>query len=241
METESNDLLADQGHDLADPGTVAVQDHRSIERDLVGELAESLDKPFHAAVKFQVVILDIGHHGDGGKEFQEAAVRLVGLGDQVARRAELGAAAFNLKPAADHVRGIEAGLGQDGGEHGGGRGLAVRPGHGQGKLHAHQLGQHLGAGDDRQLAAQRFEDLDIVLGDGAGIDQGFGRPDIGGGVADGDAHAQASQSAHGIVLGDVRAADLETHVVQDLGNARHARAADAGEMDLLDAAGFNHW
>ncbi len=239
-EAEGDDLLADQRHDAAHVGVVVVQDHRPVEGDLVGELPEGLDQVLHPPVEFQVVVLDVGHHGDAGEQPQEAAVRLVGLGDQVARGAQLGAAALDLQPAADHVGGVEAGLGQYRGQHGGGGGLAVRAGDGQGELHAHQLGQHLGARDDRQLVPQRRQDLDVVLGDGAGVDQRLGVPDVGGGVADGDAHAQGAQAAHGVVLGDIRAADLEAHVQQHLGDAGHARAADAGEVDLLDAAGFNH-
>ena len=44
---------------------------------------------------------------------------------------------------------IEAGLAEHGGEQRGGRGLAVRAGDRDAALEAHELGEHLGARNDR--------------------------------------------------------------------------------------------
>src|SRR5690606_11348215 len=71
--------------------------------------------------------------------------------------------------------------------------------------------------------------------DGGGRDQGARALDVLGRMADQDARAQRRQPPrHGGFL-DVGAADGIAQVQQDLGDAAHARAADADEMDVADA------
>ena len=79
-------------------------------------------------------------------------------------RAEAGVGAEGVDAAADDDGGVEAAAGEDGGDHAGGGGLAVHAGDGDAVLEAHQLGEHLGALDDGDLAGAGLEDLGIVAG-----------------------------------------------------------------------------
>ena len=116
-----------------------------------------------AAVEIQVVGVDVGDHGDGRRELQERAVRLVGLGHQELPLAQLGVGPQGVELAADDDGRVDAAVGQDRGHHGGGGGLAVGAGDGDAVLHAHQFGQHLGPRDDRDHPRLRLEDLRVVV------------------------------------------------------------------------------
>ncbi len=75
---------------------------------------------------------------------------------------ELGVGAERVDAAADNDRGIEAAGGENAGHHRGGGGLAVHAGDGDAVFEAHQLGQHLGALDDGNLAGVGFDHFGIV-------------------------------------------------------------------------------
>src|SRR5207244_3368845 len=133
--------------------------------------------------------------------------------------------------AAHHRGGIEAGVRDHGGDEAGGGGLAVAAGDGHALLEAHQLGQHLGAGDDGDAAGAGGADLGVRLAHGAGGDH---HVDVVGevafAVADGDAAAQLRQAAGDVALFQVGAADAIAQVEQQLGDAAHADAADPDEV-----------
>ena len=169
-----------------------------------------------------------------GESFRKRAVALVGLGDQILRLAEARVGAHGVDASADDDGGIEAAGGEHRGHHRSGGGLAVHAGDGDAVLQAHQLGQHLGALDDRDVRAVRFGDLGIVRGNRGTGDDDFGAGDIFGAMAFEHGCAQAGQP-----LGDggalqVGAGDLVAEIQQHLGDAAHADAADAYEMDALN-------
>jgi len=56
----------------------------------------------------------------------------------------------SLEQAADDHGGVQPGRVQDLRDHGCGGGLTVGPGYGNGVFDPHELGQHLGPGDDGQ-------------------------------------------------------------------------------------------
>ena len=77
-------------------------------------------------------------------------------------------------------------------------------------------------------------DFGIVGGDGGTGDHDFGAGDVLGACAPrrcGAQRRQALRDGGGLQIG---AGDLVAEVQQDLGNAAHADAADAYEMDALD-------
>ncbi len=99
-------------------------------------------------------------------------------------------------------------------------------------LEPHQLGEHLGPGDDGDLPRLRGEHLRVVPPDRRGDDHHVGRDQVLRPVADLQARAEPVQPARGLRLLEVRAADPVAEVEQHLGDAAHADAADAHEVHL---------
>ncbi len=118
---------ADLGQDLAHDLVVAAHHRETVERQVVQELDEALLELLEvAAVRAQVVVVDVGDDRDHRLQVQERGVALVRLRDQVAAGAELRVAAGALQQAADHERRVEAALGEHRGDEARSRGLAVR-------------------------------------------------------------------------------------------------------------------
>ena len=140
--------------------------------------------------------------------------------------------AFEL--AADDDGRVDARHGRGRGHHGGGGGLAVGAGDGDAVLHAHQLGQHLGARDHRDHAAAwaattsglssctavEMTTTSAFCTFSAAWPMPISPPEAG-------------QPLGGVRAAQVGAGDLVAQVEQHLGDAAHADAADADEMNFL--------
>ena len=99
---------------------------------------------------------------------------------------------------------------------------------------AHQLGEHFGTPHDRQQFFARGLDLGVGFLDGSRHDDHLGVADVLGLVADEALDAFIAQPLH---IGAVRligALHLVAEIVQHLGDAAHADAADADEMNEAD-------
>jgi hypothetical protein len=107
-------------------------------------------------------------------------------------------------------------------------------------LRTHQLGEHLGARDDRHLAPARLGHFRVVGLDRGGDDHDIGGADVLRAVAAGHDAAQAAQPLHDRSLLEVGSGDAVPHVDQHLGDAAHAAAADADEMDPARLAQHHH-
>src|SRR4029077_16688871 len=79
-------------------------------------------------------------------------------------------------------------------------------------------------------------ELGIVALDGGGDDDDGGAFDVAGVVADLDRDALLAQALDVGAVGDVRAAHRVAEVRQHLGDAAHADATDADEMNRTDVA-----
>ena len=126
---------------------VQAEHGRSVERHPVHERDERVADGVEVSVVIEVLGVDRRHDRDGRRQLQERAVRLVGLGDQELALAEPGVRAEARHPSAHDDRRIVVALGEHGADHRGGRRLAVGAGDRDAVLEAHQLGQHLGAGN----------------------------------------------------------------------------------------------
>jgi hypothetical protein len=98
-----------------------------------------------------------------------------------------------VEAAADDEGRVEAALGEDARDQARGGGLAVRAGHGDALLEAHQLGQHQGARHHRDLAGARRDHFRVVAPDSGGHHHRVGRGDVLGAVADVDARAEPAR------------------------------------------------
>ena len=109
----------------------------------------------------------------------------------------------------------------------------MHPGDGDAVFEAHQLGQHLGALNDRNLARVRLGHLGIGRVDGGAGHHHRGAGDVGRVVALVNGGAQLRQPLSHRAAAQVGARDLHAQVEQNLGNAAHADAADTDEVRVL--------
>ena len=167
-------------------------------------------------------------------EPQEAAVALVGLHHHPIAGAKARVAAIGIDDAAVDDGGIDSAGIQQGGNHAGGGGLAMRSGHGNGAFKAHQLGQHLGAAHHGNARLKGGRHLWIIALDRRAGDNHRRIAQILALVANHYRDAAGAQPFHHIPLGNVGALHPVAQIVHHLGNARHANAANADEMDRAD-------
>jgi hypothetical protein len=236
-ETVTHHRAVDPGEDGAHVRIVHAQHRQAVERQVVQERDEArLELLEVAVVRAEMIVVDVGDDGDHRVQVQERRVALVGLRHQVLAGAEPRVGARALEPAADHEGRVLAALGEDRRRQAGGGGLAVRAGHGDGVAEAHQLTEHLGARHHGNALAQRRHHLGVVVGHRARGDHDVGVADVLRGVTEHDPGAEPRQALGDGVRFEVAALHLVTQVEQHLGDAAHAAAADAHEVDAMDAA-----
>src|SRR5438046_6648365 len=107
----------------------------------------------------------------------------------------------------------------------------MRAGDGDRPFQPHQLGQHLGAPDDRQPAGSRRDDLWIVGLDRGGDYDDLSAVEIFGAVADRDRDAEIDEPAGIGAFGEVAALHAVAEIVQDLGAAAYGEAGDPGKSE----------
>ena len=155
--------LLDLRDERLDVRLVQAEDRHAVERHLVDEREEGRLDLVDVPVIVEMLRVDVGDHGDGRRELEEAPVALVRLGDKELSLPELGVRAEGVQLAADHDRGVDAAGGEHRGDHRGRRGLAVGAGDGHAVLEPHELGQHLGPGNDGDLPFPRGDHLHVVV------------------------------------------------------------------------------
>ena len=192
--------LADERRQARRSRIVGADHDQSVERHLVGEVQERGGQRRLGAEVVQVLAIDVGHHRDHREQVAERAVGLVGLGDQDLAATEARVGPERARLAADDRRRIQPGVREDDRNHRRGRRLAVAARHRDAVLDAHQLAQHLGARDHRDVARARGQDLRVVGAHGAGHDDDVGARGVLGAVADADARAQRRQPARDVAL-----------------------------------------
>ena len=110
----------------------------------------------------------------------------------------------------------------------------MRAGHRHALLEPHEFRKHFGPTNHGDAPRPRLDDLGIVpLHRGGNNDDG-GCVEIGLVMADMDGRALLAQALDVGVVAEVRALNLMAEVEKHLGDARHADAADADEMDGAD-------
>ena len=107
-------------------------------------------------------------------------------------------------------------------------------GYGDRILEPHQLGQHFRPADDRNAPLVGGFDLWVPALDRGRDDDHCGIAQIFGLVADHHLDALLAQPLDDIAFGDIGALHLIAEDVHHLGDAGHANAADADEVDRAD-------
>ncbi len=222
------------------PGALVVgaDDEGAAGHDPSGERLEGLVDLVHGGVVGVVVEFDVEDDRDLGGVLVEAAVALVGLGDEDLALAVQGVGTGRVEVAADRVRGPAAQLGERDGEHGGGGRLAVRAGDGDRAQPVHQPGERVRTVDDRDAALGRAGELRVVGADRGGDDDAAGVVgEVLGGVAEVHGDAERAQRVRRRRVLGVAAGDLRAALGEDLGDARHSGAADADEVRSVHGGG----
>lgn len=109
--------------------------------------------------------------------------------------------------------------------------------HRDGGLEPHQLGEHFGAPHHGNAVLIGGFHLGVGPHDRGGDHHHGGVPQILGGMADRHRNAAVAQALHDVGVRHVRALHLVAEVMHHLGDARHADAADADEVNGTDVGG----
>ncbi len=207
-----------------------------VRRKLVCELGEAFNDGVQAVVDVEVVGFDVEDDGGGGGELVEASIVLAGFGDEGGSVAGAVAAAELWAVGADDDGGVQSGGDERVAEHGGGGGLAVGSGDGDadGAGLGHHAPEHGGVLDDFEFSSAGLEDFGVVVRHGGGDDQGLRVEGHGlGGLLEVDGEAFASELLDQVGVGAFAAGDGGAASGAKAGEAGHAAAADADEVETL--------
>jgi hypothetical protein len=229
--------VAHLGGQIPQFGMIGAEDGEAVEGDLLHEAEKARAQGVEVAPVVEVFGVDVGDDGDGRRQAVERAVRFVGLDHCPVALAQPRVRAVGVDDAAVDHRRIEPARVQQRRHQRRRRGLAVGAGDRDGALQAHDLGQHLRAVDHRQAAAAGLDQFGVVLLDRGRDDDDAGGAQVLGAVALVDGDAQPFQPLGDLRAAGIRALDGMTEAGEDLGDARHADAADADEMDRARVRG----
>ncbi len=179
----------------------------------------------------EVFGIHVGDDHSGGAQAREGAVAFVGLHHHPLALAHARIGAVGVDDAAIDDGGVLAAGVEQSRDHRGGGGFAVRAADRDGPFQPHDLGQHFRAPHDGHAARARGIGFRIAVLDGGRNHHHARMRRVLGLVADEDLHALRAQPLGvGAFLG-VGARHLVAEVLHHRGNARHADAANADEMN----------
>src|SRR5690349_7033166 len=139
--------------------------------------------------------------------------------------------------AADYHRRIESCVTQDCRDHRGRGCFSVRTGDGHGvRLQSHQFREHLGTRNHWDRASIRFDDLRIVIADGGRAYDDVWVSDVLSSVTFKDLDTHLLQALGNVRVLQIRAGDTEPEIDEHLSDARHADATDTYKMDVLNSS-----
>ena len=213
---------------------IETHDREAIERQVSDQRQKGVLDGVEGLEVVEVLGIDVGDDGDVGGELQERAVALVGLDHHPVAGPEPRVGAIGVDDAAVDHRRIKPGGVEQRRHQRSRRGLAMRAGHGHALFQPHQLGQHLGPANDGNAPRPRLDHFGIIALHGGRNDDHRRAAEIGLVMADEDGRALLAQALDVGVVAQVRALNLMAKVEKHLGDARHANAADADEVDGAD-------
>src|SRR5437588_10010773 len=217
-----------------DRGIIDASDDRAARPHVFREDAERFDDVVEAAVVLEVIGLDIRDNGDLRPQLVEGAVVLVRLDDDDVALAVLGVRGDVLQDAADDDGRIEAGIFENGGDHGRSRGLAVCPGNADAALFIDDRREQILAADDLDALLAPGVDLGVRTFDGGSDDDRIDAGQVRGVMSDADVDSAAGQKRHDFGRFEIASGDGFAASLQDLCNPAHSDAADANEMNVLN-------
>ena len=229
-----NSAVLDPPDQLLHGRMIDAHDGEAVERKVPDQREKGVLDGVEGLEVVEVLGIDVGDDGDVGGELEERAVAFVGLDHHPVAGAEPRVGSVGVDDAAVDHRRIKPGRVEQRRHQRSRRRLAVRAGDRHALLEPHQLGQHFRPADDGDAPRPRLDDFGIVPLHRGGDDDDRGGVDVRFGMADEDGRALLAQALDVGVVAEVGALNLMAEVEQHLGDARHADAADADEMDGAD-------
>ena len=185
-------------------------------------------------VGVHVVFVDVGDRRDHGREVEEGCVRFVRFRDEEFAGPEAGIRPRGIELPADHEGGIEPASSE---ERRGQRrrgGLSVRARNRDAAPQAHQFSEHHRAWHDGNAELAGGDHFRVVGLHGRGNNHGIRTTDVLFVVSEKNAGPELLQALGDGRAGNVRAADDVAEIEEHLGDAAHARAADADEVEVIN-------
>ena len=213
---------------------IYAQHREAVERNVRHELPETLAHRLASTPVVEMLGVHVRDDGHRAGQPQEGAVAFICLHHHPLARTLAGVGAIGVDDAAIDDGGVEPRRLQHGRDQRSRRRLAVRATDRDGPFQAHQLSQHFGTPHHGQHADARGLDLRIVAPHRGRGDDDLRRAQVFRRMADGDGNARGTQPRNVGTLRDVAALHRVAEIVQHLGDARHADAADADKMDRSD-------
>src|SRR5258708_3294673 len=223
----SKDGALHTGNDGLNVGFVEAKNCGAIKRYTIDELDEDILNIFERAVLIEVFAVDGGNDCYDRREEQKAAITFVGLDHEIFAAAQACGGAGLIDSAADYKCGIEMRRREDRSDQGCGGGFAMSAANRDAVFQAHQLSQHFGARNYRNLKFVSFDDFRIFRLNRRRCNNYMRASNVTGFVALVHCRAEVLQSlSDGGRLG-VRTGDRVAECQQDFSDAAHADAADS--------------
>jgi len=159
----SDQAFLDFGNHPLQVFIVQTKDNQAVERDLIDKINKRCTDLIQVLVIIEVILINVGHHCNGRRQFQKRTIRFVCFCHQKFTLTQLGIGTYGVETTAYDYGRVDPAVGEDGCHHAGGCRLTMSPGNGNAMLHAHQFSQHFGPGDHRNLATMCFLHFGITL------------------------------------------------------------------------------
>ena len=215
-------------------GVIDAEQRAAVERHVLDEFDEGVLHLVERTVVIEMLGIDVRHDGNGAVEAKEGTIALVRFHDHPVALAKARVGAVGVDDAAVDDGGVDPTRIEQRRHHRSRGGLAVGAGHRDGVLQAHQFGQHFRAAHHGDAVFERVDHFRILTLHGSGGDNHGRSLNVLCRVADRDLDAPLAQAFDHIPLGNIGALHTVAEVVHHLGNAGHADAADANEVDRAD-------
>ena len=176
--------------------------------------------------------LEVGDHGQVGRQLEERAIELVGLAYQDRGLTNPGVGVEIMYAAADDHRWIGPHRGQDVADQGRGGGLSVGAGNCHSAPLPHELGQHLRSSDDRHFEYAGRRELSVVRRHRGRDHQRVNPLEVSRVVPTADDRSELGQSLGALVVSEITAAHRHAFAEEHLGDAAHADAADPHQVEM---------
>ena len=234
-DTISGHRLGHRGPDGAHMRVINTEHGTAVKGQMLQKINERLLQLAEImGIGIHMISIDIGHRRHHRVQIQERSIRFIGFSDQKIALPKQGIGAGRSQPPADNKRRIKTGMGENGRHQTGSGGFAMGAGNGNALLQAHQFGQHHRAGHDGNAPLTCGNDFRILIRHRTRHHHHIGHLQIFRAMAKLHPRTRRAQALYRGAVGQIGTGHLIAKVEQHLGNAAHADATDADEMDVFN-------